>query len=62
MPKATQQEDPEVVAYQDPLFSEKMRALAASMGCDPDSEVWDGTKCVPKGLETDASSINETLE
>ena len=62
MPKPTQQEDPDVVAYQDPLFSEKIRGMAVSMGCDPDTEVWDGTKCVPKGPETDTSSIIESLK
>ena len=48
MAKATQQEDPEVMAYEERLMTPGVETMFDDHGCDPDTEVWDGSKCVPK--------------
>lgn len=48
MPKATQQEEPDVIAYEQQLISPDVASRFDDNGCDLETEVWDGSKCVPK--------------
>jgi hypothetical protein len=52
MAKATQQEDPEVVAYEQRLIATDVEPMYDSHGCDIETEVWDGQMCVPKSAQT----------